>query len=55
MLLGKRQSARAAPALEPIDRARAWNPNTNPDRLFNGYEEFVQHLYDGIAGERLFT
>jgi hypothetical protein len=25
-----------------------------PTRLFNGYEEFVQHLYDGIVGERLF-
>ena len=26
-----------------------------PTRLFNGYGEFVQHLYDGVAGERLFT
>jgi sulfoxide reductase catalytic subunit YedY len=26
-----------------------------PTQLFNGYGEFVQHLYDGIAGERLFT
>jgi len=24
-------------------------------RLFNGYGEFVQHLYDGIAGGLLFT
>jgi sulfoxide reductase catalytic subunit YedY len=26
-----------------------------PTRLFNGYGEFVQNLYDGIEGERLFT
>ena len=26
-----------------------------PTQLFNGYAEFVQHLYDELAGERLFT
>ena len=26
-----------------------------PTRIFNGYAEFVAHLYDGLAGERLFT
>jgi len=26
-----------------------------PTRLFNGYAEFVQHLYDELASERLFT
>jgi sulfoxide reductase catalytic subunit YedY len=26
-----------------------------PTRLFNGYAEFVGHLYDELAGERLFT
>ena len=26
-----------------------------PTQLFNGYAEFVQHLYDEFAGERLFT
>ncbi len=43
---------------------RRWSQSTErvlgtqtriPTRLFNGYGEFVQHLYDGIAGERLFT
>jgi sulfoxide reductase catalytic subunit YedY len=42
---------------------RRWSQSTErvlgtqtriPTRLFNGYEEFVQHLYDGIVGERLF-
>jgi len=26
-----------------------------PTRLFNGYGEFVAHLYDGLAGERLYV
>ena len=26
-----------------------------PTRLFNGYGEFVQHLYDGVNDDRLFT
>jgi methionine sulfoxide reductase catalytic subunit len=26
-----------------------------PTQLFNGYAEFVAHLYDGLAGERLFA
>ena len=43
---------------------RRWSQSTErvlgtqtriPTRLFNGYGEFVQHLYDRLAGERLFT
>jgi sulfoxide reductase catalytic subunit YedY len=43
---------------------RRWSQSTErvlgtqtriPTQLFNVYGEFVQHLYDGIAGERLFT
>jgi sulfoxide reductase catalytic subunit YedY len=35
---------------------RVLGTNTRvPTRLFNGYAEFVQHLYNGLAGERLFT
>jgi methionine sulfoxide reductase catalytic subunit len=43
---------------------RRWSQSTErvlgtqtriPTRLFNGYEEFVQHLYEGLVGERLFT
>jgi sulfoxide reductase catalytic subunit YedY len=26
-----------------------------PTQLFNGYAEFVAHLYDGLEGERLFA
>jgi sulfoxide reductase catalytic subunit YedY len=29
--------------------------NRVPTRLFNGYAEFVHHLYDELTGERLFT
>ena len=35
---------------------RVLGTNTRvPTLLFNGYAEFVRHLYDEIAGERLFT
>ncbi len=35
---------------------RVLGTNTRiPTRLFNGYAEFVGHLYDGINGERLYT
>ena len=35
---------------------RVLGTNTRvPTRLFNGYAEFVQHLYDGLVGERLFA
>ena len=43
---------------------RRWSQSTErvlgtqsriPTQLFNGYGEFVQYLYDSIAGERLFT
>jgi sulfoxide reductase catalytic subunit YedY len=43
---------------------RRWSQSTErvlgtqtriPTRLFNGYEEFVQRLYEGLVGERLFT
>jgi sulfoxide reductase catalytic subunit YedY len=35
---------------------RVLGTNTRvPTRLFNGYAKFVQHLYDDLAGERLFT
>src|SRR5262245_51910668 len=54
-LLGQRQSERAPRPMEPVDRARAGNQYPCSNTALNGYAEFVKHLYNGLAGERLFT
>ena len=54
-LLGERQSAGAASALEPGHRGGDRTERARPTLLFNGYAEYVADLYKGLEKERLWA